>query len=133
MVIATSNIAFSAIQTEFGGVNPINISEYYSNASTYYTSNISSLPVINNIISISMFSDLAKDINILYRTAGTYTYTVPLTPIFSGTIAGGAHGGGGAGNRISINPNLNRSGGRGAVRIMALGKNSNISFPTNAK
>jgi hypothetical protein len=78
MVIATSNIAFSAIQTEFGGVNPINISEYYSNASTYYTSNISSLPVINNIISISMFSDLAKDINILYTTAGTYTYTVPL-------------------------------------------------------
>jgi hypothetical protein len=126
MVIATSNIAFSAIQTEFGGVNPINISEYYSNASTYYTSNISSLPVINNIISISMFSDLAKDINILYTTAGTYTYTVPLG---IKTLCVLCVGGGGAGAYSTGSA----AGGRGAVRIMALGKNSNRSFPTNAK
>ena len=76
-----------------------------------------------------MFSDLAKDINILYTTAGTYTYTVPLG---IKTLCVLCVGGGGAGNRNTTYPNLNRSGARGAVRIMALGKNSNRSFPSNA-
>jgi hypothetical protein len=58
--------------------------------------------------------------------------TGPLTPIASGSIAGGLYGGGGGGNRNSTQSGLNRSGGRGAVRIMALGKDSNRSFPTNA-
>lgn len=35
MVIPTNNIKLSDIQNEFGGINPINISEYYSNSSTY--------------------------------------------------------------------------------------------------
>ena len=129
MVISSSNITFSSIQTEFGGINPISVSEYYRNSSSNLTSNITSLPLIGNTISINMFSDLAKDINILYTTTGTYTYTVPAG---IKTLCVLCVGGGGAGNRNTSCPSLNRSGGRGAVRIMALGKDSNRSFPTNA-
>ena len=115
MVLPTNNIIkLSDIQNEFGGINPIYISEYYSNSSTYYTSNISSLPLINNTIYISMFYDLAKDINILYTTVGTYTYTVPLgiktlCVLCVGGGGAGAYntgstaGGGGGGGLIWVN------------------------------
>ena len=114
MVISSSNISFSSIQTEFGGINPISVSEYYRNSSTNLTSNITSLPLIGNTISISMFSDLAKDINILYTTAGTFTYTVPagiktLCVLCVGGGGAGAYntgstaGGGGGGGLIWVN------------------------------
>lgn len=40
-------ISFSDLQTEFGGVNPIEIIEYYQNSSTGYTTNVSGIPNIN--------------------------------------------------------------------------------------
>lgn len=133
MVISSSNITFSSIQTEFGGTNPINISEYYSNSTTYYTSNISTLPLINSTISISSFSDLAKDINILYITAGTYTYTVPsgiktLCVLCVGGGGAGAYntgstaGGGGGGGLIWVN-NITVSTGNIFTIIVGAGGN----------
>jgi hypothetical protein len=115
MVISTNNISLSSIQNEFGGINPIHISEYYRNSVTNYTSNISSLPTINNTIRFNMFSDLAKDINILYTTPGSYIYTVPngiktLCVLCVGGGAAGAYvangttaGGGGGGGLIWVN------------------------------
>lgn len=52
--------------------------------------------------------------------------------VAGGSLAGGLYGGGGGGNRYSTYPNLNRSGNRCAVRIMALISNSTRSFPSNA-
>jgi hypothetical protein len=133
MVIATSNITFSSIQTEFGGTNPIDISEYYKNAATYYTSNITSLPLINSTISISSFANLAKDINILYTTAGTYTYTVPvgintLCVLCVGGGGAGAYnttsaaGGGGGGGLVWVN-NISVTTGQSFTIIVGAGGN----------
>lgn len=56
MVIQSSGaISLSNIQTEFGGSNPISISEYYNNSTTGYVSNISGIPTSGSAISISQF------------------------------------------------------------------------------
>lgn len=111
MVIPSTNISFLAIQNEFDGIKPIDISEYYSNSSTYYTSNISSLPLINNAINIGLFSTLAKDSNHLYTTPGTYSYTVP---VGIKTLCVLCVGGGGSG-RFNAYDNLSGGGGGGAL------------------
>ena len=72
MVIPTANIGLSSVQTEFGGTNPIYFSEYYSNAVPSYTQQKSNIPTIGNTIRISMLSDLAKDINILFTLPGNF-------------------------------------------------------------
>ena len=41
---ATGSISFSQIQTEFGGVNPISLSEYFTNAVGNYTTGVSGIP-----------------------------------------------------------------------------------------
>jgi len=44
MVIQSSGaISLSNIQTEFGGTNPISLSEYYNNSSTGYIKNITDI------------------------------------------------------------------------------------------
>jgi hypothetical protein len=139
MVISTNNISLSSIQKEFGGINPIRISEYYRNSVTNYTTNILSLPTINNPISFNMFSDLAKDINILYTTPGSYTYTVPagiksLCVLCVGGGAAGAYnqfgsaaGGGGGGGLIWVNKIIVTEGQRFNIIVGAGGNGSNSS------
>jgi hypothetical protein len=56
----TGQISLSNLQTEFGGTNPINFSEYYLNASTAYTNGVSGIPNIGTQISLSQFYGKAK-------------------------------------------------------------------------
>jgi len=60
VLISNGIIKFSDIQTEFGGVNPIYISEYYLNSPTKYTSNTAGIPNSNAIINVSFFKGKAK-------------------------------------------------------------------------
>ena len=108
------NFSLSNIQAILGGTPPISYSEYYKNSSSNYTSNISSLPNIGASLSISMFRGLSKDINVLYTTVGTFTYTVPshINKICVLCVGGGGSGqyiqsgqpsGGGGGGLIWVN------------------------------
>ena len=53
-------ISFSDIQTEFGGINPIEIDEYYQNAVPGYTTGVIEIPNIGALISMNMFYDKSK-------------------------------------------------------------------------
>lgn len=125
MVIPSTNISFLAIQNEFGGIKPIDISEYYSNSSTYYTSNISSLPLINNAINIGLFSTLSKDFNHLYTTPGQYSYTVP-----DGikTLCVLCVGGGGAGSYNSSSTATGGGGGGGLIWVNSISVTKDQKF-----
>jgi hypothetical protein len=62
MVLQSSgSISLNNIKTEFNGIKPIKISDYYKNAITNYTKVVSSLPNIGNPISFKMF--YGKSIN----------------------------------------------------------------------
>ena len=47
MPVSGTVISFSDLQAVFGGEYPINIDEYYLNASTGYTSGVTGIPNIN--------------------------------------------------------------------------------------
>jgi len=51
----TGPISFLDIQTEFGGVTPISMDEYYKDALTGYTSNLTAFIILGNPISINDF------------------------------------------------------------------------------
>lgn len=56
MVLQTTGyILLSDIQTEFGGQNPIFLSEYYSNSTSNYTTGVIGIPTTGNMISLSQF------------------------------------------------------------------------------
>jgi hypothetical protein len=111
MPLPTSGaISFADIQTELGGINPIGLDEYYKNSSSNYTAHISTFPVTGSSISMDIFRGQEKfraDINVVYTTAGTYTYTVPQgitylcvlcvggggAGVYNTSLAGGAGGG----------------------------------------
>ena len=58
MVLQSSGpISFSNIQTEFGGTNPIQLSEYYRGAG-FVPSTITQIPVIGNQLLLSSFYGL---------------------------------------------------------------------------
>lgn len=61
MPLASSGtISLSQVQTEFGGTNPISMSEYYTNAVSGFTSGISGLPSSGTTVSLSVFRGKAK-------------------------------------------------------------------------
>ena len=61
MVLQSSGaISFSNIQTEFGGANPISLSEYYSNSGAGYTIGSSGIPNTGSSISLSQFLGKSK-------------------------------------------------------------------------
>ena len=61
MVLQSSGqISFADIQTEFGGTNPIEINEYYTNNASGFTNNVSGLPTTGNSISLQQFYGKAK-------------------------------------------------------------------------
>jgi hypothetical protein len=63
MVIpSTGQISFRNLQTEFGGNNPIGLSEYYSDDTTGYTGGIRGIPNIGSSISFSQFRGKKKPI-----------------------------------------------------------------------
>lgn len=61
MPLASSGtISLSQVQTEFGGTNPISMSEYYTNAVSGFTSGITGLPASGTTVSLSVFRGKAK-------------------------------------------------------------------------
>ena len=61
MPLASSGtISLSQVQTEFGGTNPISMSEYYTNAVSGFTSGITGLPSSGTTVSLSVFRGKAK-------------------------------------------------------------------------
>jgi hypothetical protein len=84
VIPSSGEISFSNIQSVFGGENPINLSEYYSNASTNYTVGVSGIPNIGSQISLSQFRGKSKIVNYMIsgnavgsmvEPAGTITIT----------------------------------------------------------
>ena len=120
MVLQQSgSIKFSQIQNEFGGTNPIKLSEYYSNSN--YTAYVPGIPTYPNGIRLSNFYGKIKEQDYIYVTPGTHTFTVPpgynnmsvllIGPGGGGSVGDSSSGGGGGGggglvyaNNISISP-----------------------------
>jgi hypothetical protein len=57
---STGVISLANIQTEFGGTNPINLSEYYLDNVSGYTQGITGIPNTNTTISLSHFRGKEK-------------------------------------------------------------------------
>lgn len=101
MTLPTSNVSFSAIQTEFGGSNPISLSEYYLSGS-YVRSN-TSMPygtiASSGAISISAFRGATQGVLASYSLTSsvssvnegqsfTITFTTNQAGSFGYTISG---------------------------------------------
>ena len=68
----SGQISLANLQTEFGGSNPISLSEYYRNGA-YVTSNNSGVPT-SGAISLSQF----------YGTTAQFSFTISSTSFVSG-------------------------------------------------
>jgi len=62
MPVSGSVISFSDLQAIFGGLDPVNMDEYYLNASSGYTRGVVDIPNINSTISLNMFYGKSKPI-----------------------------------------------------------------------
>lgn len=96
-IVGSGTVALSDIQTEFGGSNPISLSEYYRGGA-YTTANNTGVPTSGEI-SISDFYGAVADVSGTqeYTTAGSYNWTVPagvtsVTVTTTGGAGGGASG-----------------------------------------
>lgn len=79
-------IKLSEIQAEFGGSDPISLSEYYQNADPdLVSSNNTNVPDTGNAISMTDFYDAVKALDVVYEIIGG-----------GGEGAGGYYGGNGA-------------------------------------
>lgn len=98
IVSASNAVKLSDVQTEFGGTNPIKMSEYYANATEGYTSTAvgpaPSIPNANSPFQFSMFWGKMKENEKIFATAGTFTWTVPsgVTSISIVCVGGGGNG-----------------------------------------
>lgn len=94
-ISATGPISFSEIQTEFGGSNPVSLSEYLTDSNPSYTSGISGIPSSGNLISISHFLGKVKIVELLYPPTGLSASAGSSTTYGSGqNITGQAYGNG---------------------------------------
>jgi len=75
MPLSGTVISFSDLEAVFGGEHPINIDEYYLNASTGYTSGVTGIPNINSTISLDMFYGKAKPVSSGLYSFTTHTFT----------------------------------------------------------
>lgn len=71
-VPASGVVLFTNLKNVFGGSNPVLLSQYYSNSSTQYTSNVSGIPATGNLLKISHFAGKAKALS---RTLTSITFT----------------------------------------------------------
>lgn len=102
MALQTSGqIKLSEIQAEFGGSNPIGISEYYLNG-PYTTSNNTGVPTSGEITSSDFYGTTAwTSGSQTFYSSGTFTPPsgTNTSTVFTVTlVAGGGGGGGGEGN-----------------------------------
>jgi hypothetical protein len=65
MTLPISNLSFSAIQTEFGGTNPISLSEYYKGGAYVNANTVGSIPT-SGAISLSQFLGRTQGVNPTY-------------------------------------------------------------------
>lgn len=145
MALPTSGpLYLSNIQTEFGGTNPINLSEYYAGGAFVPagTTGTNGAVPTSGYITVSKFYGTSKLVpgQQAYTTAGSFTFTVPagVTSISAVCVGGGGAGiiyagsprfigtgGGGGGlaykNNISVTPgeNLTITVGAGGTPINA--------------
>lgn len=59
-IAASGPIAFSELQTVFGGASPVGLSEYYANAAGGYTTGISGIPNTGGALNLSTFQGKSK-------------------------------------------------------------------------
>lgn len=74
-ITASGYVSLSNIQTEFGGTNPIWMSEYYTNNASGYTTGISGLPASGTTINLSHFYGKSKAIaspNVNFTVGNAY-------------------------------------------------------------
>jgi hypothetical protein len=116
---AGNTIRFSQLQTEFGGTNPIYLSEYYRNAPSGYTANMFDIPLSGGVIKMSDFSGKSSVIfeydHIFFAASSSYTFTIP--PGFD-NMSVLCIGGGGASTSITYGQTWrggNGGGGGGVV------------------
>ena len=57
---SSGKISFSELQTEFGGTNPINFSEYYRDNATKFAYAVTASPTTGNVIKMSNFRGVSK-------------------------------------------------------------------------
>lgn len=125
MTTPTSVISLSDVQAEFGGANPISLSEYYAGGGLVNnpppTSIYQTGPVpTSGPISLGNFRGLqalAPAGAMLYATPGTYSFVVPAgyTTITSILVGGGGGGGGGI---QSGDIHGGTGGGAGGIRYL---------------
>lgn len=88
MVLPSSGyISLSNIQAEFGGDNPVFISEYYTNASGAYTSGVSGIPASGSVILLSNFYGKSKSASISGGTDAPAYYTSSSSYILYSTFS----------------------------------------------
>lgn len=119
MAIPSSGaVSFSTIQTEFGGSNPISLSEYYAGGSYVPagTSGTNGAVPSSGAISVNKFYGTTKTVSgqQAYTTPGTYTWLCPagVTSVSVVAVGGGGYslytsgGGGGLGykNNYTVVP-----------------------------
>lgn len=115
-------ITLAQIQTEFGGSNPISLSEYYRNGS-YVTSNNTNVPT-SGTISMNQFYSAVK------ATSGSQTFNAGINQTFTipahnqMTIVVNGSGGGGEGghaythDKAGSAANVGDAGSQGATRTL---------------
>lgn len=84
---ASGYIGLSNIQVEFGGQNPVNISEYYSDSASGYTTGVSGVPATGTVIWLSDFYGKAKPTTSTAPTYYTSSSGYILYSTFNGTTA----------------------------------------------
>lgn len=122
---ASGTISLANVQTEFGGVNPISISEYYGKAA--------GIPA-SGTISLSHFYGKSNGVltllEVVFNDSGTFT--VPSNAI-NNTFYVGCTGGGGASMSIARNNEYYGGGGSGRTSgTFTLTPNSQIAVTVGA-
>lgn len=112
MTVPISPVTLADIQTEFGGSNPISLSEYYRGGAFVYSGQgDAGYGVISasGPISMGAFRNQTAAGEVVYSAPGTYSFVVPGGVSTLNAIIIGGGGGGGA----SDDGGDNRSGGAG--------------------
>jgi len=76
MALPSTNISLLTLKNAFGGVLPISFSDYYKDATSKYTTSITTLPTKGNPISLYNFIGITSTL-IFYYTGANQTLTIP--------------------------------------------------------
>lgn len=138
MTIASSGaIAFTTIQTEFGGSNPISMSEYYAGGSYVPagTSGTNGAVPSSGQISVSQFYGTTATITgqIAYTSPGSYSWVAPatVTSVSIVAVGGGGAGVGGGGALAYLNNYSVTPGTSYTVTVGSGGNNQNNGNPSS--